>query len=174
MALVGPNELATLFHLTPRRVQMLARDEGMPQAGRGKYDLLRCVEWYIGFLQKSLASRGPSSSDRDGMAEMRAAKLRQAQADAAMAEWEMEQTRGTLAPVADMAALWEDAVRRMRARVLASIGMAAVRCVGMTTVPQAHAVLEGVMHEALKELAKVGDEVAAGGTGDGDGVRARP
>jgi phage terminase Nu1 subunit (DNA packaging protein) len=50
------NLIATLFNLTPRRVQQLA-NEGMPKADRGNYDVRACTMWYIRYMQGQLLKR---------------------------------------------------------------------------------------------------------------------
>ena len=54
MALVSVESVAGAMDLDPRRVQQLAVREGMPKAGRGRYDLGKCMAWYIRYLHAKI------------------------------------------------------------------------------------------------------------------------
>lgn len=53
MAWATVEQIAQVLNLTPRRVQQIVR-EGMPRQGRGEYDLITCVHWYIASLEKRI------------------------------------------------------------------------------------------------------------------------
>lgn len=160
--IVTVKELAGFWNVTPRRVQQLVAEEKMPTAGRGRYDLLSCTAWYIRFLQKALEQRSPNpAANGGGLEEHAAERLAVLRAERGLKELELQRRRGEVVEVEEAASLWEGAVEKMRARMLASVNAAAVRCVGLGTRAAAHAVLVAVVHDALAEVVAVGDEVEA-------------
>ena len=58
------NNLARLMSLTPRRVQQLAKAGIIAQAGRGGYDIVRCLAMYVAYLEEwRAAAKIPCSSE---------------------------------------------------------------------------------------------------------------
>ncbi len=51
--MAGIQRIADDFDLTPRMVQLLAK-EGMPKAGRGDYDEVECLRWYVRYLRQKM------------------------------------------------------------------------------------------------------------------------
>ena len=47
-------ELAVMMDLTVRRINMLAKEEGLPKQGRGQFNLKLCVQW---FIDRALATK---------------------------------------------------------------------------------------------------------------------
>lgn len=50
MAIVTTNQIAKVLDMTERRVQQLSK-EGMPKEGRGKWDVIKVIHWYIKYLR---------------------------------------------------------------------------------------------------------------------------
>lgn len=44
------DQIATLLNVTPRWINRLSKESGFPKEGRGQYDVVKCVHWYIDFL----------------------------------------------------------------------------------------------------------------------------
>lgn len=55
--------LAELFDLTETRIQQLAKDNIIPKAGRGKYEIIPCFQGYTKFLQEKLRGKDSDSVD---------------------------------------------------------------------------------------------------------------
>lgn len=163
MALVGSTAVAQALNITTRRVEQLVK-EGMPRAGRGRYDLGACLLWYVRYLQKALEARSPRTNTGAGgdLADFGEAKLRSARADAELKELELARQRGEVVEVEAAARLWDDAVTRMRARMVSSINATAVRIVNLTTIAQAHAALRLVIDDALREVEGVASSIETG------------
>lgn len=49
------NTIAKLLNITERRVQQLARENIIPKANKGKYDLVGCIQGYITYLQNTIS-----------------------------------------------------------------------------------------------------------------------
>lgn len=167
MALVSSIELARFLDLeSKRRVEQLVH-EGMPRAGPGKYDVGACMAWYIRFQKKII--RGGSGGD-GAAASIRDERARGLRAENALKEMEVAKRRGELIGVDEAVSLWEGAIERMRAKMIASVNVSAPKIVGIKTVAQAHAALEGIVYEALAASAQIGDEVeGVNGNGNGTG-----
>jgi phage terminase Nu1 subunit (DNA packaging protein) len=56
MATVSGSRVAEVFGVGQRRINQLVQ-LGMPKESHGKYDLGKCLLWYVLFLQKALARR---------------------------------------------------------------------------------------------------------------------
>ena len=57
---VGVDKIAQVFRISERSVQRLVTIDGMPRDARGKYDLAKCMAWYIRHLhQKVCGCSGP-------------------------------------------------------------------------------------------------------------------
>lgn len=60
MALVGVEQVSKVFRVSPRLVQKFAEHEGMPREAHGKYDLAKCMYWFIRRLhRKACGCAGP-------------------------------------------------------------------------------------------------------------------
>ena len=44
---VSAQDLADLFNLTVRRINMLAKEDGLPKLERGKFNLRKCTKWFL-------------------------------------------------------------------------------------------------------------------------------
>lgn len=161
-------ELARILDLeSKRRVEQLVH-EGMPRAGRGRYDVGACMAWYIRFLKKNRVERvGVNRAD--------AARERIAEAEAQMKEIALERERGTIVSTEEMAAVWEDALTRLRESMMTGISKQAPNVVGLKTIPEAVGALKTFVYAALNAASRVGDEVeaeVANGRDSGVGARA--
>lgn len=94
-SLVSVNDVADFFGVTRHHVAKLAREEGMPQVAKGKYNLAECAKWYIRHLRAANAGRPPANPQ----AKTDKARLEKAKAD--LAELDAQLRRGEVAPVKD-------------------------------------------------------------------------
>ena len=165
--LVPAAELAEFFGVDERTVRKFADDEGMPKAGRNQYDLHACARWYIAHLRVLVRSRSTPDDPRSPVSwSLERARATRAQAD--LREIDLAKARGELLPVDDAVRIWEESLSRIRARFMALIASSAVRAVGLRSVPEATALLEEIVHQALSEIVAVGEEIDAG-SGEGNG-----
>ena len=95
MPLVQMHQLAKVLNLKPRRVFQLVSDEGMPKAAHGQYDLLKCVSWYIQFLQRAIDAdtTGGGDASVNGLV---AQRTRQAREQAERMSMDNAELRGNL------------------------------------------------------------------------------
>jgi AraC-like DNA-binding protein len=71
MAKATLEQVAGVLNLSPRRVQQLAKEEGMPRVSRGEYELVKCVHWYIAFLTRRMEEARRGSSETESQARAR-------------------------------------------------------------------------------------------------------
>lgn len=64
-------QIATVLKCTPRWINRLVKEQGFPRESRGKYDLVKCVHWYIDYLknQNNQDESGNSKSEYEAMRE---------------------------------------------------------------------------------------------------------
>src|SRR5882724_3573536 len=60
MPTVNVTKLANALNLSEQRVQQLVH-EGMPREARGQYDAVKCMLWYIRYLQNVIEKRSVST-----------------------------------------------------------------------------------------------------------------
>ena len=52
MAFATLEQIATVLNMTPQMVNRHVKLHGMPRVGRGEYDLVKSVHWYINYLKR--------------------------------------------------------------------------------------------------------------------------
>lgn len=164
-ATVNAAELSAFLNVDASYVTRLHSDHGMPRKARGKYDLHECAKWYIRHLQERARSRAFGANDAT-----REQKARLAGAEATLKELEVARLRRELIPVEDAVRLWDDALARVRDAMIATVSTSAQRVIGVRTLPQAHALIEGVIHDALSAAAETSNATrkpAPNGRGSG-------
>jgi phage terminase Nu1 subunit (DNA packaging protein) len=82
---------AAALHLGERRVQQLVR-EGLPKAARGRYDVDKCLRFYVRYLQKKLQAAAVEDPD-GGYTADREVRHRLLSMDAEMKQIELAKER---------------------------------------------------------------------------------
>lgn len=57
-------QVAALLKEPPERIPALVRKEGLPSAGRGKFDLTRVIHWHVDFTRRQLQELQARRDDR--------------------------------------------------------------------------------------------------------------
>ncbi len=154
MALVDVGRVARGLNLDERRVQQLVK-EGMPREGRGRYDAMKCMLWYIRYLQAVL-ERTVIPTDRAAATEERVQRLRKIRVDAELKEMEVARLRSTLVAACDVERETRRLASAVQARMLAVSARLAPEMVGETSRLMAQAKIEKALREALAQLAREG------------------
>ena len=128
MRFVAVKQLAISLNVTPRRVHQLVH-EGMPQAERGQYDLVACLEWYVRFLQRAVERR-ESLSGKSTTEDVRRERARLLQAQAEKIERQNAQRRGELVPIHVFTEMMAGMIATARAHFLNLPGRIAARLEG--------------------------------------------
>ena len=139
-------QIAHLLKLTPRMVNLHVREHGMPRVGRGEYDLVQCVHWYIDFKDRLIkeARRGDESEQQ--------ARARLVKATADLRELELAHAREKLVDVSTVALMWERLVVAFKTRMLAIPTKLPHRLVACKEMGEVKELLEAEISEALSEL----------------------
>lgn len=152
MAFVDVERVAGALNLTPQRVQQLVK-EGMPKEARGQYDAVKCMLWYIRYLQQALEKKALPNMD-GGYAGERQERVRLLTADADLREIELARERGLLVALPDVEQHLTDLVLTTKARIMAIPPRLAPELVGETSRLILQAKLEKSCKEALSYLAR--------------------
>jgi phage terminase Nu1 subunit (DNA packaging protein) len=152
MPTVDVAKVASALNLDERRVQQLVK-EGMPRETRGQYDPVKCMLWYIRYLQKALEKKAVPTLD-GGFVGEREERVRLLRADADLREIELAKERGVLVALPDIEATLTDLVLTTKARIMAIPPRLAPELVGETSRVMIQAKLEKACKESLAYLAR--------------------
>jgi phage terminase Nu1 subunit (DNA packaging protein) len=152
MPTVNVTKVASALNLDPRRVQQLVK-EGMPRVSRGQYDPVKCMVWYIRYLQRAIEKKTVPTID-GGFVSERMERLRLLRADADLKEMELAKERSQLVALPDVEAILIDLVLTTKARIMAIPPRLAPELVGETSRVMIQAKLEKAYKESLAYLAK--------------------
>ena len=143
---VSTKELGEILVLSGVRISQLRDAGAVIEIETGVYDLGESVKGYVRFLRsrKDTGDKGRLTKARADLQEMEAARK-----------------AGQLVEVEKVTEQWVDAATRMKQKMLAVAPRAAPIVVTLTSVPEAHAAIESLVHEALAELSTVGDDGSA-------------
>lgn len=145
--------IARFLNLTERRVQQLARDGIIPKPEKGKYDLVRCVQRYVHYLQERAYGSGETPSDTY----QERARLIKAQAD--KTELEVATLKSELVPVDVVESDWLNHVSACRSRLLAIPSKSAFQIATLKEPDEIERFLKRAINEALAELSRDDDEI---------------
>jgi phage terminase Nu1 subunit (DNA packaging protein) len=161
MPTVGVNKIASALNLQPRRCQQLVR-EGMPREARGQYDPIKCMAWYVRFLQRAIEKRATAMADGSCAGE-REERVRLLRAGAELKEMQLARERSQLISLADYERALADLALTTNVRVMAVGPRIAQELVGETSRTMIQAKLEKAFKEVLHSLAcREGGDAEAG------------
>jgi phage terminase Nu1 subunit (DNA packaging protein) len=152
MAAVGPEKIAQALNLTKSRVHQLVK-EGLPKESRGQFDPVKCMLWYVRYLQGVLEKRSTPALD-GGSAGERESRIRLLRAQADLREMELARERSQFISVADYERTLATFIQVTTARVMAIAPRVAPEVVGQQLRVMIHAIIEKHCREALRWLAK--------------------
>src|ERR1700722_7617439 len=155
MPLTDVGRVAQALNLTEQRVQQLVK-EGLPREGRGQYDAVKCMLWYIRYLQAAIEKKTVNLADTGGSvyAGEREERIRLLRAGADLREIELAKERSQLVTLADVDAFHTELVLTTNARLMAIAPRVAPELLGETSRVMIQAKLEKAIKEALSTLAK--------------------
>lgn len=143
---VAADVLANCLGITPRRVQLLAKQGAVVKLRRGVYDLEKSVQSYITYKLESLEE----SQEQKSLDEIRADHER----------WKMRKTQlavqlleGKLHRAEDVERVWSRSAAAVRSRLLGIPVKAAPQVAGMEDAGEIQQVLQREVAEALNEIA---------------------
>lgn len=145
--------VATLFNLSERRVQQLAKDgiiDGKKVEGVYQFDLLPTVRKYIAYLSDKANGRDQKNRKTEEEKLAAEADLKRAKAD--MAELQLKELRGQMHRSEDVEAITTDLVYTIRSMIIALPGRLAVDVAAVDTAPEASEIIRRECYAVLEEL----------------------
>ena len=156
MSTVNVTRVAAALNLTEQRVQQLVK-EGMPREARGQYDPVKCMLWYIRYLQSAIERKDVPLLDRRFVGE-RHERIRLIRAEADLREMELARERGLLVALQDVERTLIELAFTTKARIMSIPQQLAPELVGETSRVMIQAKLEKAFKETLAYLAKAGND----------------
>ena len=130
MAIVNAEKVAQALTLTESRVHQLVK-EGLPKEGRGQYDAVKCMLWYVRYLQNAIEKRTAPAFDGAVVGERRE-RIRLLRVAADLKEDRLAEARSQLVAVSDVDAMTKDLVHTTTAEIMAIAPRLAPELVGET------------------------------------------
>lgn len=152
MPIVGIKKVAEALNLTPRRVQQLV-PEGMPREGRGQYDPVKCLLFYVRFLQRKLEEK-PAAGAEGEISGERSARVRRIEADCEMKELILAERRSKLVAVSDVERALTEMELTVKTRLQAMVPRLAGQLANVNSRVMAQALLEEGINDALVQISK--------------------
>ena len=137
--------ISKLLKLSERRVQQLAKDNIIPKAERGKYDLVSSVHGYIDFLK---AKAGGDFTAEEVLKNKN--KLLKAKAE--IAEIEKQKATGELIPKEEVKRTWLELVHKIKQKLLSIPNKVAPVVVTVKNISEIKLILQDKLYEALYEI----------------------
>ncbi len=137
--------IAKLLKLSERRIQQLAKDNIIPKAERGKYDLVSSVHGYIDFLK---AKAGGDFTAEEVLKNKN--KLLKAKAE--IAEIEKMKATGELIPKEEVKSTWLQLVNKVKQKLLSIPNKVAPVVVSVKNTNEIKLILQDKIYEALYEI----------------------
>ena len=152
MATVNAEKIAQALNLTESRVHQLVK-EGLPKEARGQYDPVKCMWWYIRYLQRALERKAVPTLD-GGFVGEREERIRLLRADADLREIELAKERSQLVSIDDVEREMTDLILTTKSRIMAVAPRLAPELLGETSRVMVHAKIDKALKEALLALSK--------------------
>jgi len=152
MPIVAIEKVADALNLTPRRVQQLVK-EGLPREAKGQYDPVKCLLWYVRYLQNKLKSKPVDSGDGVFTSE-REERVRRLRADSEIKELNLAERRKKLVAISDVERAVYELVLTTKARMQALPPRLADELMGVTSRVMLQTLIEKAINEALVQLSK--------------------
>ena len=152
MATVDVEKVATALNLEKRRVQQLVK-EGMPREERGQYDPVKCMLWYIRYLQIALEKKAVPTLEKGFVGE-REERVRLLRSQADLSEMELARQRSLVISIADYERTFADLILTTTAQFMAIPSRVASEVVGETSRIMVQAKIEKSVKEALAYVAR--------------------
>ena len=144
--MVNVERVANALNLAPRRVQQLVK-EGLPREKRGEYDPIKCMLWYIRYLQAQISRLSPNVDVAGGEIDNeRKERIGLLRADRELRGLELARERGEFMSLTNVEKVMTDLVVMTKARILAVPNRVAPQLVG-----EDRAVIEARVERTLKE-----------------------
>jgi phage terminase Nu1 subunit (DNA packaging protein) len=153
-----PSKLGSLtqcsvaLHLGDRQIQRLVKD-GLPRADHGRYDVDKCLRWYVRYLQKKLKESAFPDPDGGHTASI-AIRHRLLTMEAELRQLDLAEKRGLLISIEKVGKDLASLVLDVKTRLLAISPRLAGEVIGEKEVVVVQDKIERALHEALIQLSQ--------------------
>ena len=137
--------ISKLLKLSERRVQQLAKDNIIPKAERGKYDLVSSVHGYVDFLK---AKAGGDFTAEEVLKN----KNKLLKAKAGIAEIEKKKATGELIPKEEVKRTWLELIHKIKQKLLSIPNKVAPVVATVKNISEIKLILQDKLYEALYEI----------------------
>ena len=145
--------IAKLLKLSERRIQQLAKENVIPKAERGKYDLVNSVHGYIDYLKAKAGGEFTAE-------EVLKNKNKLLKAKAELAEIDKMKASGELIPKGEVKKSWLELVHKLKQKLLSIPNKVAPVVVTVKSINEIKLIIQDKIHEALYEISS--DERSVG------------
>ena len=140
--------IAKLLDLSERRIQQLSREDVIPKAEHGQYDLIGSVRGYVRYL------RDQALKSQAGAPDYMAERARFIRARADLAEMEAQEKRLSLIAADQIEAAWIAVLALLRTRLLGLPDRLAPQAFEQSTVGDTWNLIRAAIREVLDDLAE--------------------
>jgi phage terminase Nu1 subunit (DNA packaging protein) len=159
MATVNAEKIAQALNLTESRVHQLVK-VGLPKEGRGQYDPVKCMLFYVRYLQEKIERKGMATLEEGDEGE-RAARVRILRAQADEKEMALAKLRSQLLAIQDVEKEINRLVLTTTAHIMAIPMRLAPELLGENSHVMVQAKIEKALKETLTRLAREGGDAEA-------------
>ena len=145
--------IAKLLKLSERRIQQLAKENVIPKAERGKYDLVNSVHGYIDYLKAKAGGEFTAE-------EVLKNKNKLLKAKAELAEIDKMKASGELIPKEEVKRTWLELVQKVKQKLLSLPNKVAPVVVTIKSINEIKLILQDKIYEALYEISSDDRSVA--------------
>ena len=133
---INHQQIAMVFAVEPRTVTKWCNELGMPKSGRGQYNLVECVQWRCGYLEKKIKTL--TEGGTEGMNQ--GTRLKKVNSE--IKEYHLAKLRGELVALYEIMPVITEGLNRIRQRS---------QSFGQRTAPQLQGLEVTEMAETLQE-----------------------
>ena len=149
LTVVKVDTVAQFLDLSPRMVQNLVANEGLPRIKKGDYDLIACVHWYIRYCKK----------DKDGDLSLELSKAKKVKYEASLKKLELQKKRGELLDLVEVRKSVSQNVKAVRDAFLNFPDRVSPVLASGKSSAEIHNILETEIRTILHDLSSVHESV---------------
>ena len=146
MAKLSLSAISQLLKLSERRIQQLAKDEVIPKAQRGEYDMIPCVHGYIDYLKAKIG--GEYTAEDLAINRNRLLKEK-----ADLAEIEKQKQQGELITKDEVKKNWLNLLSVLKNKLLSMPNKVAPVVLTYKNVNEVKLILKDKIYDTLHEIA---------------------
>jgi phage terminase Nu1 subunit (DNA packaging protein) len=147
---VNTTQLAKILGITRRYVNQLADKEGLPKAGRGKYELEKVVKWYIDFIRVQSEQKVNKKLEKIRNDDSQN-RLNQYKADEAL--FNLLERQNRLIPTEEVTRTWRNEITLLKRNIFNVPNKVSHRCLTAQSKNDISEIIIEALNEALEKYA---------------------